>query len=48
MSRVEPFPFVLDELQPVRPTVKGAFGFTYVYLDLVLTRQSVGRACIAA
>ena len=29
----EPFPFVLDELQPIRPTVKRAFGFTYVYLD---------------
>jgi hypothetical protein len=31
--RREPFPFVLDELQPIRPTVKRAFGFTYVYLD---------------
>ena len=30
---LEPFPFVLDELQPIRPTVKRAFGFTYVYLD---------------
>ena len=29
----DPFPFVLDELQPIRPTVKRAFGFTYVYLD---------------
>ena len=28
-----PFPFVLEELQPIRPTVKRAFGFTYVYLD---------------
>jgi len=27
------FPFVLDELQPIRPRVKRAFGFTYVYLD---------------
>ena len=27
-----PFPFVLDELQPIRPAVKQAFGFTYVYL----------------
>lgn len=31
--RRDPFPFVLDELQPIRPTVKRAFGFTYVYLD---------------
>jgi len=28
-----PFPFVLEELEPIRPTVKRAFGFTYVYLD---------------
>ena len=27
-----PFPFVLEELQPLRPTVKRVFGFTYVYL----------------
>jgi hypothetical protein len=27
----EPFPFVLEELEPIRPTVKRAFGFTYVY-----------------
>jgi hypothetical protein len=32
-SRRDPFPFVLDELQPIRPTVKRAFGFTYIYLD---------------
>ena len=31
--RRDPFPFVLDELQPLRPTVKRAFGLTYVYLD---------------
>jgi hypothetical protein len=31
--RRDPFPFVLDELQPIRPTVKRAFGLTYVYLD---------------
>lgn len=31
--RRDPFPFVLDELQPIRPRVKRAFGFTYVYLD---------------
>lgn len=27
------FSFVLDELEPIRPVVKRAFGFTYVYLD---------------
>ncbi len=32
MRRFEPFMFVLDELQSLRPTVKHAFGFTYVYL----------------
>ena len=26
-----PFPFVLDELAPVRPTVKRMFGFTHIY-----------------
>jgi hypothetical protein len=31
--RRDPFPFVLDELQRLRPTVKRAFGLTYVYLD---------------
>ncbi len=31
--RRDPFPFVLDELEPIRPRVKRAFGFTYVYLD---------------
>ena len=31
-QRQSPFQFVLDELLPVRPTVKRAFGFTYVYL----------------
>ena len=25
--------FVLDELRPLRPTLKQMFGFTYVYLD---------------
>lgn len=29
----EAFPFVLEELQPIRPTIKRAFGFTYVYLE---------------
>jgi hypothetical protein len=28
-----PFPFVIEELSSIRPTVKHAFGFTYVYLD---------------
>jgi len=31
-SRQDPFPFVLEELAPIRPTIKRAFGFTYVYL----------------
>lgn len=31
--RRDTFPFVLDELQPIRPVVKRVFGFTYVYLD---------------
>jgi hypothetical protein len=28
-----PFPFVLEELVSLRPTIKRMFGFTYVYLD---------------
>jgi hypothetical protein len=28
-----PFPFVLDELAELRPTIKSMFGFTYCYLD---------------
>ena len=28
-----PFPFVLDELAAIRPTVKRMFGFTYFYMD---------------
>ena len=28
-----PFPFVVDELLSLRPTIKRAFGFTYIYLD---------------
>lgn len=39
-----PFPFVLDELQPVRPQVRHAFGFVYVYVGDKLVcglRQSV-------
>jgi hypothetical protein len=31
-----PFPFVLEELAPIRPEIKRAFGFTYVYLDELL------------
>ena len=27
------YPFVLEELEPIRPRVKRAFGFTYVYHD---------------
>jgi len=29
----DPFPFVLEELLSIRPTVKRMFGFTSVYLD---------------
>lgn len=29
----EPFPFVLDELSPIRPIIKHWFGFTSIYLD---------------
>ena len=28
-----PFAFVIDELESIRPTIKRAFGFTYLYLD---------------
>jgi hypothetical protein len=28
-----PFPFVLEELAGLRPTIKRVFGFTYVYFD---------------
>jgi hypothetical protein len=41
-----PFPFVLDELAPVRPRLKRMFGFTYVYLDeklLLSLRDSARR-----
>lgn len=33
VKRKVPFPFVLDELSSLRPTVKRMFGFTSVYLD---------------
>lgn len=41
-----PFPFVIDELMPLRPTLKRVFGFTYLYLDgivLCALRDSVKR-----
>ncbi len=33
LKRQVPFPFVLEELVSLRPTIKRMFGFTYVYLD---------------
>ncbi|MEP6637660.1 MAG: hypothetical protein ABJB97_13130 [Acidobacteriota bacterium] len=35
-KRQVPFPFVIDELASLRPTVKQMFGFTYIYLDETL------------
>lgn len=32
-KRRDPFPFVLEELSVIRPTIKHWFGFTNVYLD---------------
>ena len=32
-ERRDPFPFVLEELNSIRPTIKRMFGFTCVYLD---------------
>ena len=32
-KRRDPFPFVLEELSAIRPTIKHWFGFTSVYLD---------------
>ena len=32
-KRREPFPFILEELESIRPTIKHMFGFTSVYLD---------------
>jgi hypothetical protein len=29
----DPFPFILEELASIRPTIKRMFGFTSVYLD---------------
>lgn len=31
-KRVHRFEFVLDELWPLRPSIKNAFGFTFVYI----------------
>ena len=28
-----PFPFIIDELESLRPTVRSLFGFTHVYLE---------------
>lgn len=28
-----PFPFVIDELESLRPTIRSVFGFTHVYLE---------------
>ena len=36
MTSPLPFPFVIDELSPLRLTVKRVFGFTYLYLDEIL------------
>jgi len=33
VKRQFPFPFVLEELVSIRPTIKRMFGFTSVYLD---------------
>ena len=44
LKRQAPFQFVLDELLPIRPTLRQMFGFTYVYLDeklLLSLRASV-------
>jgi hypothetical protein len=32
-KRRVPFPFILEELDSIRPTIKQMFGFTSVYLD---------------
>ena len=33
VKRRDPFPFVLEELTSIRPTIKRMFGFTSVYLE---------------
>jgi hypothetical protein len=35
-NKTNRFQFVLDELWPLRPVVRKAFGFTFVYIDDVL------------
>lgn len=47
MAKSGPFPFVLEELESIRPTVKHAFGFTYIYLDdrlLCCLRDSIKKS----
>ena len=44
VKRQNRFWFILEELSPIRPTLKQMFGFTYVYLDerlLVSLRDSI-------
>lgn len=46
IKRNDPFPFVIEELVALRPTIKRMFGFTYVYLDhklLFSLRESAKR-----
>jgi len=46
VKRQAPFPFVLEELVSIRPTVKQMFGFTHVYLDdklLFSLRDSINK-----
>ena len=33
INRLARYQFILDELLPIRPVVRRAFGFTYIYLD---------------
>jgi hypothetical protein len=43
-KRQTPYQFVLDELLPIRPSIRQAFGYTYIYLDerlLLSLRESV-------
>ncbi len=45
-KRTVPFEFVIEELASLRPIIKNAFGFTYVYLDeklLLSLRNNVKR-----
>ena len=46
VKKQAPFPFVLEELASIRPTVKQVFGFTHVYLDdrlLFSLRDSINK-----